>query len=121
MFKLQALPEGEWFCSRQCNHIKSALRKLIRDGEKELPESVFNILKMKFEVQGPELNIKWRVLRGGEALDDFRMWLSGAVSIFHVSMNYLLHISFWIFSINLCSDMLHLKVYMASICFLVEV
>ncbi|KAL8525327.1 hypothetical protein ACS0TY_014816 [Phlomoides rotata] len=84
---LKALPESEWFCSRQCNNVHSVLEKLIADGEQMLPEAVLNILEKKGDGQGsepfPNLDIRWRLLRGKDASEDTRPWLSGAVSIFH--------------------------------------
>ncbi|KAL9143458.1 hypothetical protein ABFS82_14G238000 [Erythranthe guttata] len=84
---LQALPEEEWFCNKQCSSINSALQKLIGDGELRLPEAISTILKNKRDGQGseqnPEIDIRWRLLSGKNASEDTRVWLSGAVSIFH--------------------------------------
>ncbi|KAL0460616.1 UNVERIFIED_CONTAM: Increased DNA methylation 1 [Sesamum latifolium] len=86
---LKALPEEEWFCGKPCSNIYSALQKLIGDGEQRLPEALSDALKMKCEGQSlqknPELGIRWRLLRGKKAAEDTRVWLSGAVNIFHVS------------------------------------
>ncbi|KAL0460615.1 UNVERIFIED_CONTAM: hypothetical protein Slati_0688700 [Sesamum latifolium] len=86
---MQALPEEEWFCGRSCSNIYSALQKLVGDGEQRLPEALSDVLKMKCEGQSLqknlELGIRWRLLRGKKAAEDTRMWLSGAVNIFHVS------------------------------------
>ncbi|KAL0462443.1 UNVERIFIED_CONTAM: Increased DNA methylation 1 [Sesamum latifolium] len=83
----QALPADEWFCSRPCNNIYSALQKLIGDGEQRLPEALLDVLKMKCEGRdlqnNPELGIRWRLLHGKKATEDTRAWLSGAVNIFH--------------------------------------
>lgn len=90
--KLQALPESEWFCSKQCSNVHSTLEKLVGDGELKLPEAVLNILEKKGDGQGsepsPNLDIRWRLLRGKDASEDTRQWLSGAVSIFHVSASW---------------------------------
>ncbi|KAL0460618.1 UNVERIFIED_CONTAM: Increased DNA methylation 1 [Sesamum latifolium] len=84
---LKALPEGEWFCCRPCSNINSTLQKLIGDGDQRLPEALSDVLKKKCEGQdpqkNPELEIRWRLLRGKKATEDTRVWLSGAVTIFH--------------------------------------
>ncbi|KAL6575797.1 hypothetical protein OROHE_000778 [Orobanche hederae] len=84
---LKALPENEWFCSPQCSKIHSALQKLISDGEQSLPEDLIKILKDKSDAQvpahNPESAICWRLLSGKKSSEDTRVWLSGAVSIFH--------------------------------------
>ncbi|GFQ01017.1 chromodomain-helicase-DNA-binding protein 4 [Phtheirospermum japonicum] len=104
---LQALPENEWFCSRQCSNIHSTLQKLIEDGEQMLPEDLSKALKEKNDTQVPAENpepvitepvipesvipdsvipepvIRWRLLSGKRSSEDTRVWLSGAVSIFH--------------------------------------
>ncbi|KAG8371246.1 hypothetical protein BUALT_Bualt13G0067700 [Buddleja alternifolia] len=84
---LQALPDGEWFCSSPCRDINSTLKKLIGDGEQKLPDPFSDVLKKKREEkdpeQNPELDIRWRLLSGKKASEDARVWLSGAVSIFH--------------------------------------
>ncbi|KAL0436961.1 UNVERIFIED_CONTAM: Increased DNA methylation 1 [Sesamum radiatum] len=84
---LKALPEKEWFCGRPCSNIYSALQKLIGDGEQRLPKALSDVLKMKCEGQSlqknPELGIRWRLLHGKKASEDTRVWLSGAVNIFH--------------------------------------
>lgn len=206
--KLQALPETEWFCSKQCSSIHSTLQKMISDGEQKLPEAVLNILKKKSDGQGsrevngggegsqeligdgegsqekngvggcsqevkgdredsqekkddgedlqekkgvgegsleknsvgefsqelikcdgegsqekkgddegslekkgdgegsqenPKLDIRWRLLRGKVSSEDTRVWLSGAVTIFHVSNLVVYHCFFLciVHSINL--------------------
>ncbi|KAK4441232.1 Increased DNA methylation 1 [Sesamum alatum] len=84
---LKALPKNEWFCCRKCSNINSALQKLIGDGEQRLPEALSDVLKKKCEGQDPHKNpepeIRWRLLRGKKGTEDTRVWLSGAVTIFH--------------------------------------
>ncbi|GFP81112.1 4-diphosphocytidyl-2-c-methyl-d-erythritol kinase chloroplastic/chromoplastic [Phtheirospermum japonicum] len=79
---LQALPENEWFCSRQCSNIHSTLQKLIEDGEQMLPEDLSKALKEKNDTQvsteNPEPVIRWRLLSGKRSSEDTRVWLSGA-------------------------------------------
>ncbi|KAL0303314.1 UNVERIFIED_CONTAM: Increased DNA methylation 1 [Sesamum radiatum] len=52
-----------------------------------LKEKNIDDLKMKCKGQdlqkNPELEIRWRLLRGKKATEDTRVWLSGAVNIFH--------------------------------------
>ncbi|KAL0436959.1 UNVERIFIED_CONTAM: Increased DNA methylation 1 [Sesamum radiatum] len=84
---LKALPEEEWFCCKPCRNINSALQKLIGDGDQRLPGALSDVLKKKCEGQdpqkNPELEIRWRLLRGKKSTEDTRVWLSGAVTIFH--------------------------------------
>ncbi|GER48822.1 acyl-CoA N-acyltransferase [Striga asiatica] len=93
---LEELPEGEWFCSEQCITIHVALENFIGAGEQSLPEDLLNILRGKIYAQSPpqdidaqsppqdpEPAIRWRLLNGKKASEDARVWLSGAVSIFH--------------------------------------
>ncbi|XP_057781874.1 uncharacterized protein LOC131000121 [Salvia miltiorrhiza] len=84
---LKALPETEWFCSKECSSIHSILQKMIGDGDQRLPEAVFHILEKKGDGQGsednPKLDVRWRLLRGKVSSEDTRVWLSGAVTIFH--------------------------------------
>ncbi|KAL0390587.1 UNVERIFIED_CONTAM: hypothetical protein Scaly_0415800 [Sesamum calycinum] len=73
--------------AHRAKNINSALRKLIGDGEQRLPEALSDVVKMKSEGQdlhkNPELGIRWRLLHGKKATEDSRVWLSGAVNIFH--------------------------------------
>ncbi|CAA0840148.1 Acyl-CoA N-acyltransferase with RING/FYVE/PHD-type zinc finger domain [Striga hermonthica] len=109
---LEELPEGEWFCSERCITIHVALQKFIGAGEQSLPEDLINILRGKIYAQSsaqdinpqgpppqdigtqglpqdidaqqdPGPAIRWRLLNGKKASEDARVWLSGAVSIFH--------------------------------------
>ncbi|KAL1544099.1 hypothetical protein AAHA92_20995 [Salvia divinorum] len=84
---LKALPETEWFCSKECSSIHSILHKMIGDGDQMLPEAVLNVLEKKGDGQGseenPKLDVRWRLLRGKVSSEETRVWLSGAVTIFH--------------------------------------
>ncbi|KAL0370126.1 UNVERIFIED_CONTAM: Increased DNA methylation 1 [Sesamum angustifolium] len=57
------------------------------DDLKRLPEALSDVLKKKCEGQdlqkNLELEIRWRLLHGKKATEDTRVWLSGAVNIFH--------------------------------------
>lgn len=86
---LQELPKDKWFCCTDCNRIHFALEKLVSDGEQNIPESLLKVLKEKNKGKDPEnnstLDIKWRLLSGKMSSEETRVWLSSAVSIFHVS------------------------------------
>ncbi|XP_051143474.1 uncharacterized protein LOC127259898 [Andrographis paniculata] len=86
MDDLKELPEHEWFCTKACNNMYSALQKLVDSGEQRLPETILNNLKGKIEAQdsqqNPELDVKWRLLIGKKSSEETRAWLSGAVNIF---------------------------------------
>ncbi|TKY48584.1 Increased DNA methylation 1 [Spatholobus suberectus] len=88
MQNLEELPEGNWFCSTNCNQIHSALMELVACGEKNIPDSLLSLIKKKHEEKSldiePGLDIKWRVINW--KLDDsneMRKLLSKAVAIFH--------------------------------------
>ncbi|KAJ8551934.1 hypothetical protein K7X08_028377 [Anisodus acutangulus] len=84
---LQELPKDKWFCCTDCSRIHFALGKLVSEGEQSIPESLLKVLKEKNEGKESEndssLNIKWRLLSGKMPSEETRVWLSGAVSIFH--------------------------------------
>ncbi|XP_020230967.1 uncharacterized protein LOC109811594 [Cajanus cajan] len=88
MQNLEELPEGNWFCSTNCNQIHSALGDLVACGEKNIPDSLLSLIKKKHEEKsleiGDGLDVKWRVINW--KLDnsvEIRKLLSKAVSIFH--------------------------------------
>lgn len=62
---------------------------MVSDGEQNIPESLLEVLKAKNEGKGSvnnsRLDIKWRLLSGKMSSEETRVWLSSAVSIFHVS------------------------------------
>ncbi|KAJ8568379.1 hypothetical protein K7X08_027912 [Anisodus acutangulus] len=84
---LQELPKDKWFCCTDCSRIHFALEKLVSEGEQSIPESLLKVLKEKNEGKDSEndssLDIKWRLLSGKMSSEETRVWLSGAVSIFH--------------------------------------
>nr|XP_027084812.1 uncharacterized protein LOC113706931 [Coffea arabica] len=80
---LKELPNENWFCSKECSSIHSALQQLISDGDKELPYFLLSMIQQKCEDQGAEDKISWRLLLGKAASEENRKWLSGAVSVFH--------------------------------------
>ncbi|KAJ7947899.1 putative Acyl-CoA N-acyltransferase with RING/FYVE/PHD-type zinc finger domain [Quillaja saponaria] len=88
MQNLMELPQGNWFCCRDCNQIHSALLDLVAHGEEKLPDSLLNVIKKKHGEKGLEseasLDINWRVLNWKLASsDETRQLLSKAVAIFH--------------------------------------
>lgn len=65
---------------------------MVDRGEEKLPDTSLNVLKKKnvdnISDCGPDVDVRWRVLRGKntDASDGTRVLLSKAVSIFHVSI-----------------------------------
>ncbi|XP_027062700.1 uncharacterized protein [Coffea arabica] len=82
MDDLQELPSGNWFCSRVCSSIYSALQQLVSSREQKLPDSLLSTMKKKHE-DDADLNVSWRLLQGKMASEESRKWLSDAVSVFH--------------------------------------
>nr|GMD71293.1 putative PHD zinc finger protein [Ipomoea batatas] len=66
-------------------------QKLVSDGEQSLPDSLMGIIKEKIKAKNLEDNsindVKWRLLSGKNSTEETRVWLSGAVSIFHDSFD----------------------------------
>lgn len=94
MIFYQELPNGAWFCCRDCQRIHSALQKLLVSGEEKLPESLISVINKKHNNEdlecGAQLDIKWRILNGKMASEDeAALLLSKAVAIFHVSVCWL--------------------------------
>ena len=91
----QELPDGMWFCCKNCQEINQSLQKSVVHGEQELLESLLNLIKKKdneenFEM-GIELDIKWRIVnRKIASNNETESLLSQAVAIFHVSFYWLL-------------------------------
>ncbi|XP_073290550.1 increased DNA methylation 1-like [Primulina huaijiensis] len=85
---LEVLPEDDWFCCIECNTMNSTLKELMEAGEQMLPPNLENHIKKKFEEHGSQQNseldkIRWRLFKGKQASEVTRVWLSGAVNIFH--------------------------------------
>lgn len=93
---VQELPKGKWLCSPECKRINWEMQKLIDHGEEKFPDSVLESIKKKHEKCGSEsvanVDIRWRVLRGRkvDSSDGTRALLSKAVSIFHVSICFVI-------------------------------
>ncbi|GAB2274686.1 hypothetical protein Dimus_009456 [Dionaea muscipula] len=92
---LKELPEGKWFCSSDCNRIHSALQQLIVTGEQELPESLVDVIYKKYKEKGSgynNLQLRWRLLSGNfSCMDETRLLLSKAVSVFHEQFDPILN------------------------------
>lgn len=87
MVDLKELPKEQWFCCISCRTIHSNLEKFVAAGEKQLPQSLLDVVKKKHEEKntesGANIDIRWRLLKGKMASDETRPLLSKAVSIFH--------------------------------------
>ncbi|KAK7273760.1 hypothetical protein RIF29_14823 [Crotalaria pallida] len=84
----QEVPEGNWFCCSDCDHIHTTLLNMVTCGEEKLPDSLISLIKKKHEEKGLEtgaaLDVKWKVLNWKMvASDEIRQMLSKAVAIFH--------------------------------------
>ncbi|KAK7257661.1 hypothetical protein RIF29_31798 [Crotalaria pallida] len=85
---LEEVPEGNWFCCSDCDHIHTTLLNMVTCGEEKLPDSLISLIKKKHEEKGLEtgaaLDVKWKVLNWKMvASDEIRQLLSKAVAIFH--------------------------------------
>ncbi|KAJ4788421.1 Acyl-CoA N-acyltransferase with RING/FYVE/PHD-type zinc finger protein [Rhynchospora pubera] len=100
MADLKELPEGEWFCSSDCNVMHGALKEVILGGSQSLTSSDIELIRRKTEAKGSSDNekdkekeivdfdnIRWRLLSGASAQEVEAQLLSGAVSIFHESFD----------------------------------
>ncbi|CAJ1979219.1 unnamed protein product [Sphenostylis stenocarpa] len=96
MQNLQELPEGNWFCSLDCNNINTTLVNLVARGGENLPNSLMNMIKNKYNDKGlefdPELDIKWRILNCKvDNSKDSRLLLSKVVALFHERFDPIVH------------------------------
>lgn len=86
MADLKELPEGEWFCSNDCEKIHFALQELVAHGPKSLPSFLTEELTKKRSHKGLEeissANISWQLLHGKTRDPDSRLLLSEAAAIF---------------------------------------
>ncbi|KAF9594157.1 hypothetical protein IFM89_028814, partial [Coptis chinensis] len=80
---LKELPEGKWFCSRDCKRINCALQKCVLRGAEKPPDYITKIIKVKREETNSNLDIRWRLLSGKVDSLESRSLLSKAVAIFH--------------------------------------
>ncbi|KAF5186145.1 Increased dna methylation [Thalictrum thalictroides] len=87
MADLKELPEGNWFCCKDCSRIHTAMQKLVVHGSEKLPNSILKIIKKKQEEAYPndsaDSDVRWRVLSGKFDSLESKSLLSKALSIFH--------------------------------------
>ncbi|PIA54925.1 hypothetical protein AQUCO_00901080v1 [Aquilegia coerulea] len=85
MADLKELPEGNWFCSGKCSWIHTAMKKLVKHGYENLPDSILKVIKKKQEEAYPNdgADVRWRVLSGKTDCGESKSLLSTAVTIFH--------------------------------------
>ncbi|KAK9676927.1 hypothetical protein RND81_11G110400 [Saponaria officinalis] len=87
MQDLKELPEGNWFCSYDCEAVNSALNDMLQKGDQSLPDDLLNLVKNNLtdeEFYGNNPDIRWRVLNGKKCpIDEVLPFLSKAVSVFH--------------------------------------
>ncbi|KAL0436960.1 UNVERIFIED_CONTAM: hypothetical protein Sradi_0403900 [Sesamum radiatum] len=85
----QLFPKGYGTANiaKTCSKRKSLLRHMQMQLllEESLCEKEYHVGCLKDLKKNPELGIRWRLLRGKKASEDTRVWLSGAVNIFHDS------------------------------------
>ncbi|KAJ7298823.1 hypothetical protein O6H91_Y392000 [Diphasiastrum complanatum] len=84
MEDLKELPQGEWFCGKDCQHIHEILHLLVLNGPEPVPGSIASkvIAKLQQESQNgsadsTSFNLTWQILHGkrkssqqGTVLDD---------------------------------------------------
>ncbi|KAK7341920.1 hypothetical protein VNO80_24861 [Phaseolus coccineus] len=96
MQNIEELPEGDWFCSSDCEHINTTLVNLVARGEENLPNPLLSLIKKKYNDKGLEfgldIDIKWRLLnwKVGKS-EETRQLLSKVVAIFHERFNPIVH------------------------------
>ncbi|KAL9296814.1 hypothetical protein ACSQ67_022710 [Phaseolus vulgaris] len=96
MQNIEELPEGDWFCCSDCEHIKTTLVNLVASGEENLPIPLLSLIKKKYNDKGLEfelgIDIKWRLLnwKVGKS-EETRQLLSKVVAIFHERFSPIVH------------------------------
>ncbi|KAF8039517.1 hypothetical protein BT93_B1896 [Corymbia citriodora subsp. variegata] len=85
---LKELPEGNWFCCMDCENMHSALEEMVIQGEKNLPDSLLDVIKKKCEAKDTQnesnLDIRWRILNYKILSNDAsKRLLSKSVALFH--------------------------------------
>ncbi|CAN1252842.1 Increased DNA methylation 1 [Linum perenne] len=85
MQDLKELPEGNWFCCKECDTIHSSLQKLVVRGEEKLTDEVIKQKQKQNSMETEEsFDIRWRLLcERVDSSDDSSILLSDAVTIFH--------------------------------------
>lgn len=96
MADLTALPEGAWYCSKDCVRINQTLQDLLNRGGEPVPTMDLAVIKKKREVKGfnedADLDVRWRVLKD-KSSDDSKLVLSKAVAIFHETFDPIIQVS----------------------------
>ncbi|XP_047308486.1 uncharacterized protein LOC124911982 [Impatiens glandulifera] len=91
MDDLKELPEGKWFCSIDCDRVHSILQNFASHGEKNIPDSLLDIMKKKHENESPDgftnFDVRWRILSGKVSSSETKSLLSKIVTIFHHSFD----------------------------------
>jgi hypothetical protein len=92
----QELPEGEWFCGRDCKHIHCILSLLVANGPEPLADSIISkVLKTRPQFDNSDGTaesgsggFEWQLLhgRGGDPANG--KTLAEAVQIFSVSYGF---------------------------------
>ena len=84
MADLQALPEGEWFCSPTCEHVFQNLQMLVARGP--IPLTLMGL--EEGEGEGAGGGRSWQVLRGRKGEPANGRTLSSVVEMFSVSVSH---------------------------------
>ncbi|CAN0916507.1 Increased DNA methylation 1 [Linum grandiflorum] len=83
MQDLKELPEGNWFCCKECDNIHSSLQKLVVRGEEKLADEVIKQKQNSMDTE-ESFDVRWRLLSERvDSSDDSAILLSDAVTIFH--------------------------------------
>lgn len=87
MSDLKHLPEGQWFCSKDCKCIHTDLQNLLSSGAQKLPDPSLELIKKKLlendVLHDVDCDVRWRLLSAKVTSRESRVLLSQAVSIFH--------------------------------------
>ncbi|KAI3743466.1 hypothetical protein L1987_61175 [Smallanthus sonchifolius] len=88
MADLKALPEGKWFCCKDCERIYSVLKNLLTREPKTLPDDMLTFLREKQKNNNnsetdSSSEMKFVVLSGKNATRETRKLLAQTVAIFH--------------------------------------
>lgn len=78
---LKETPEGKWLCGEVCQRINTFLDIFVDCGEFQIPETLLVSARERTNLS-PDLNVKWRLLKGQFASSDADPLLSKSVAIF---------------------------------------
>lgn len=92
----QGLPEGDWFCGKDCQHIHSILHLLVANGMEPLADSIISKVidskkpdgRAEGEPEPEKVTFAWQLLHGrrGDPLNG--KTLSQAAAIFSVRVSH---------------------------------